>query len=793
MMTVLGCIVHQHNLWLVLMAAVICGSGSWAMVRLFTRAALTSSLEKIAWIVLSAFVTGASIWSTHFVAMLGYEPGVPIAFDPVLTIVSLLVAMTGSGLGLLIATAKQPAAPAIGGAVVGLSIAVMHYVGMLAYRVQGIVSWDRSYLMASILISCTLAAAALYLALRPGSERARAHGASGLFFLSIIGLHFTGMTAFGVTPMQVDGSFSNPEALNALAFAVGCVGLFIVGSGFASSFIDNKARAAASDALANMSNGLTMLSPGGMVTLVNDRVRQLFGLEPEELKVGMTLEAYLGTIGQRVGWDEARLERIIDKHRAWMREKTTTRVEHHFDHGPVLSIVCQPVHRGGAILTYEDVTETRNGQKTIAHMAFHDALTGLRNRRMFAKCIEALLPEGELSMLMIDLDRFKGVNDRLGHSVGDELLRQVAMRLETHLREGEQAFRLGGDELAVLLSAPPERVVALAHTITTSIAIPFEIGPHVVAIGCSIGIATAIGSDDASTLQQKADLALYTAKDGGRNRFELYQDGMLEEEAGKRALEQDLSAAIALGQLELWYQPLHSLPDRRHSGFEALIRWRHPVRGLVPPGEFIPMAERCGLIGEIGAWVIEAACEQAALWPADLYISINVSAVQLRSVALPLQIREALARHRVDASRIEIEITETAMVENSGQIALTLASLRAIGLRIAMDDFGTGYSSLAHLREFKIDRIKIDRSFVSASSHDAGAAAIVRAVLSMARELSIDTTAEGIEEEEQLQSLLELGCGTAQGYLLGRPLDGPAAETFMRERPAPKLAKLRVV
>lgn len=780
MMTVIGCIVEQHNLWLVLMAAIICGSGSWAMVRLFLRAAAADALEKVAWVVLSAFVTGASIWCTHFVAMLGYDPGLPIGFDPVLTIISLLVAMTGSGIGFLVATAKWPGAPAVGGAVVGLSIVVMHYTGMLAYRVQGIVSWDQSFLVVSILISCSLAAAALHMALGIGRERVRPHLATLLFFLSIIGLHFTGMTAFSVSPMLIDGSFSDPEALNALAFAVACVGLFIVGSGFASSFIDTRARATASDALANMSNGLAMISSNGVVTLVNQRVHTLFHLGEDELKIGMTLGSYIAAIGRRAGWDKERVDRVLDNHHTWMRSSTTTRLEHQFDDGTILAIACQPVARGGAILTYEDVTEARNGQKTIAHMAFHDALTGLKNRRMFAQSMDELLARGQVTMLMIDLDRFKDVNDRLGHAVGDEVLRQVTARIVISLQPGEQAFRLGGDELAVLLSAPRERAIALAHDITTSLAIPFEIDPHVVAIGCSMGIATALPSDDMSTLQQKADLALYSAKNGGRNRFEAYRDGMLEEEANKRLLEQDLSQALDADQFELWYQPLYSLPDRTLAGFEALIRWRHPERGLVSPAEFIPVAESCGLISSIGAWVIDAACRRAAAWPDSIYMSINVSAIQLRSAALASQLAQALTKHCVSPSRIEIEITETAMVENSGQIALTLASLRAIGVRIAMDDFGTGYSSLAHLREFKVDRIKIDRSFIAASGSDPGAAAIVRAVMSMARELSIDTTAEGIEQESQLQNLLELGCGTAQGYLLGRPLEVAAADAMMR-------------
>ncbi len=780
MMTVVGCIVEQHNLWLVLLAAVICGSGSWAMVRLFLRAADARSTERLAWIVLTAFVTGASIWCTHFVAMLGYEPGIPIAFDPVLTIVSLLVAMVGSGAGFLVATGMRSTSQLLGGAIVGLAIVVMHYTGMMAYRVEGIVSWDNRYLVASIVISCVLSSTSLVAALRGGGSSIRPHVATGLFFLSIIGLHFTGMTAFRVSPMHMDGTFSDPEALKALAFAVSCVGLLIVAAGFASSFIDNRARATAADALANMTNGLTMLSAAGVVTLVNERVATLFGVEPGVLRPGLILEDYVAIIGRRVGWDEARVERVVNNHRTWMAAAGPTHVEHHFDNGLVLEISCQPVGRGGAILTYQDVTEARNGQKTIAHMAFHDTLTGLKNRRMFNQSIAQLLNCGDVTMLMIDLDRFKEVNDRYGHAVGDLLLQQVSARIESVLRTGEPSFRLGGDELAILCNDEGERAGMLAGELVAMLSTPFEIGPHLVTIGCSIGIATAKRYEDTSILQRKADLALYAAKKGGRARHEFYMDGMIEEEARRRAFEQDLLAAVERDELELWYQPLFSFSDEKKLvGFEALLRWRHPVHGLVPPAEFIPVAEASGLVNAIGRWVIEEACRRAALWPSHLYMSINVSAIQLRSALLSSQLDQALSRNGLSASRVELEITETAIVEHSDQLAVVLAGIRALGVRVAMDDFGTGYSSLAHLREFKVDRIKIDRSFIASFTTDPGTSAIVRAVISMARELGIETTAEGIETEAQFEGLRALGCGTAQGYLLGRPMEAAKADALV--------------
>ncbi|MGX7745779.1 putative bifunctional diguanylate cyclase/phosphodiesterase, partial [Rhodopseudomonas parapalustris] len=252
-----------------------------------------------------------------------------------------------------------------------------------------------------------------------------------------------------------------------------------------------------------------------------------------------------------------------------------------------------------------------------------------------------------------------------------------------------------------------------------------------------------------------------------------------------------LATAVQAGQFELLYQPLYALPGRTLAGFEALIRWHHPERGLVSPAEFIPVAEQCGAIVEIGAWVIDEACRQAALWPADLYVSINVSPVQLRSVDVLRQITEALARHALTPRRIEVEVTETAMVENSEQIVLALAGLRALGVRIAMDDFGTGYSSLVHLRELELDRIKIDRSFISISDTDPNAAAVVRAITTMAKEMAISTTGEGVENEDQLANLVEYGCGTAQGYLLGRPVDASKASILVGMEPDPEINALQ--
>lgn len=542
-----------------------------------------------------------------------------------------------------------------------------------------------------------------------------------------------------------------------------------------------RAHAEAAEALSNMSNGLVMVADDGRIRLHNQRVLELFHLAPGEIGIGMPLSQYLRNVGARVGWDEARTQRVIDNHGRWMAGDSTTQVEHHFDDGTILSISCRPMKDGGAILTYDDVTEAREGQKKIVHMAFHDALTGLPNRRSFAEHLERLLQRSSIAMLMLDLDRFKAVNDTLGHATGDKLLVEVTRRLRDVCRPADLIFRLGGDELAVLTSIEGGWCDTLARDIVTSLSRPFQVEEHTITIGCSVGLAIGRQGSDPRIVPQMADLALYKAKENGRGQVEVYRDGMIEEEARQRRLESDLAQAIAGRQLELHYQPLFELPNRTLAGFEALLRWHHPERGMVPPAEFIPIAEQSGAIVEIGAWVIEEACRQAALWPPHIYVSINVSPIQLRSPGILRRLAKAIERHGLAPRRVEIEVTETALVENSEMIAATLAGLRRLGVRIAMDDFGTGYSSLAHLREFELDRIKIDRSFINTSHTDTSAAAVVRAVTGMARDLSISTTAEGVENEEQLANLIALGCGTAQGYLLGRPIDARAATALMNE------------
>jgi diguanylate cyclase (GGDEF)-like protein len=525
-------------------------------------------------------------------------------------------------------------------------------------------------------------------------------------------------------------------------------------------------------ALANMSQGLCLYDSDNSLKVFNRRFCDIFRLEPRSLVPGMTLRNVLElsvAAGNHVHETAAEL---FEAETAFINRRSNGTYFLELSDARVIAITHEAIPDGGWVATYEDVTERRKTERRIAYMARHDALTNLPNRTVLSERMEEVLDhtdhQKEFAVLCLDLDQFKQVNDTLGHAVGDALLRSVAARLLDCVRDTDTVVRLGGDEFAVVQSGVEGRedVAALAQRIVEAIARPFDLDGQQVTIGVSVGIAMAPGhGTTGDKLFKAADVALYRAKADGRGVWRFFETEMDVRLQARRKLEADLREALAKDEFELFYQPIYDLRKSRICGLEALLRWRHPTRGLISPMEFVAVSEEMGLIIPLGEWVLRHACKEASEWPRHVKLAVNVSAAQFRTGNLVQTVSNALAASGLSPRRLELEITESVLLANSEATLSTLHKLRSLGIGISMDDFGTGYSSLSYLHSFPFDKIKIDQSFIRDLQLTDGSGAIVRAVLSLGLSLGMRTTAEGVETTEQLAWLRREGCNEAQGYL----------------------------
>jgi diguanylate cyclase (GGDEF)-like protein/PAS domain S-box-containing protein len=546
-------------------------------------------------------------------------------------------------------------------------------------------------------------------------------------------------------------------------------------------------------AMNNVPQGLCMFDADMRLTVANAKYLEMYGLPEAEITPGRALRDILALRVVRNNFSADPDRYIADLRAQLARGKPFANVMHLQD-GRVISVQYQPAQGGGWVAMHEDITERQRAEARIAHMARHDALTDLPNRAHFAEQLELLVTQladdgAPFSVFLFDLNRFKAVNDSLGHPIGDRLLVAIAERLRGRELGAYAAARFGGDEFALLQAEDGdqrENAVVLANRLQSALCEPYQVDGHQIVIGISIGIALAPEHGTGQIeLLKNVDLALYRAKTR-RLGYQFYEEEMDAEARLRRELEVDLREALAKRQFVLHYQTIIDVRTRKVTGVEALVRWNHPTRGLLSPDRFVPIAEEAGLIIPIGEWILRQACLDATAWPEHVKLAVNLSPVQFRSGNLLTFVTDALVGSGLAPTRLELEVTESVLLENNADNLAALHQLKASGVAISLDDFGTGYSSLSYLRIFPFDKIKIDKSFVAEFSSRADCAAIVCAVTGLGRSLNLETIGEGVETAEQFELLWAAGCSQVQGFLFSRPV--PASELDFASDPDAKLA-----
>jgi diguanylate cyclase (GGDEF)-like protein/PAS domain S-box-containing protein len=775
MLTVYNCIVNEHDFRLVGLAAVICALASFTAMTLLHHVGKSSGIMRFCWLAVSATATGFGIWATHFIAMLAFSPGVSSGYNIVLTLFSLVAAIVLTGIGLGVAMSKAlPGSAWLGGAIVGGGIATMHYTGMAAFEIAGWIIWNPALIAASIALGALVGAVALSVGLRGDAIKWRIYGAL-LLTVAICSLHFTAMGAVSIVPDPDSQMAASALPTSWLAIAVALASFAIILLAFAGLALDIRDRRRAeleTDRMRGLANAAVeglIVCDGDTVATVNNSFAILANVSNPEA-VGVKLDTYFP--------DESTRLKLLG------RPNQPVEAELRQADGSVIPVelILRPVEFAGKkqyAIAVRDLRARKKAEQHISFLAHHDALTGLPNRSSFNmkldQEIEAALTSGQsLAVLCLDLDRFKEVNDLFGHAAGDTLLQTVAKCVTGALNQNQMMARLGGDEFAIILPAisSPSSAGRVAENIMEALRAENTSSATAALVSSSIGIAICPNdATDRQGLLSHADTALYRAKVEGRGTYRFFEAKMGAEVRDRRLLEHDLRHAISRRELSLVYQPQQDVKSGEVIGFEALLRWKHATRGDISPSIFIPIAEESGAILQIGEWVLRAACREAAGWAQPLAVAVNVSAAQLHNVNFARLVHEILLQTGMPARRLELEITETALVRDLDRALAALRQLKALGLRIAMDDFGTGYSSLSNLRAFPFDKIKVDGSFVRSIDTNEQAATIVRAVLGLGRGLGLPVLAEGVETQAEMEFLSSELCDEVQGFLLGRPVD----------------------
>ncbi|WP_197277105.1 bifunctional diguanylate cyclase/phosphodiesterase [Sphingomonas profundi] len=756
----------MHDGRMVALAAVICAIGTYASFAVAQHAARSKGQARLVWGLVSIVSSGCTAWATHFIVLLAFRPGMPAAFEPVLTAASLTLAIVGIGAGVWISiTSRRTRVQFAAGLIVGLGIAALHYVGQAAYLVQGSVHWDYRLVVPSIILSLPLCGMAMVAT--SGRSRKARRFAPPLLLLSIGVMHFCGMAAMKLSydPQATFPSNAvSPTAITPVVagISLSLIALAVVGWRFNLAAIKRlrqdrqRLRELTDVALEGL-----LICQGDVIVTANSSIERLAGYAPGQLVGARATDLLPG----------ADLTAIPECEE---REMGLTARSGQVVPVRVLRAEMALGHKLQTVIAIRDQRERLRTEAKIRKLAFNDSLTGLLNRASYVDRLRHYMDEGTpLALLSIDLDRFKAVNDQFGHVAGDEVLRQVGARLRSIVGENNLIARVGGDEFAVILIGEEAQAdaVASAQRIADGLGDPFCTNRTVAFTGASVGIVLA--PNDATTtgeLRQCADLALYRAKEQGRGTICCYDAEMDAASRDRRTLESDLRTAIGNGEIGLVYQPVMSTQTGLITSVEALARWKHPVRGPISPELFIPLAEETGLIVPLGATLLRKACSDAVSWSSDIRVAVNLSPLQFQSGDLSTTVAKVLRETGLEANRLQLEVTEGLVMKDVERTFSELELLRALGIQILMDDFGVGYSSLSYFQRFPFDKVKIDKSFIDQITTSRAARAIIQAVIGLGEALDMGVVAEGVETQDQMRLLVEAGCTHLQGYLFSIPL-----------------------
>lgn len=769
MYSVMSCLTEEHNLTHVFLALfVLSFGGACAMVVFHRGQESTGQLNRRIWAGAAGVVTGLSIWATHFIAMLGYKPGFEVVFDGWITLISAAIAICGFILTSQILISSFSVFRRLLCAVIATTtVASMHFYGMSALNASVLLEINSTYAAWAVGLSGALFVITYTFGMSEKTIWRNIVG-WGTTTLAVVTLHFVGSTQMNVFPINGLAEPSlvlNSGGLTAI-LSVG-VGIIILFAAFAASMdsilsvFRSRERFKLSFLADSAFEALFIVSSEGKVIRTNPAAAKLLNHDADDMvdqdiaSIFNLTTTHDGHVQYDEDLGEIEFTRSDGKHLVVdMHRKSFVRDKESF-----------------AIYAARDITERRAQDEKIRTLAYCDHLTRLPNRVSFQNELEKRLETSanDAAILLIDLDGFKDVNDQFGHGVGDGVLKQVAARL-TDISSEEIVARLGGDEFAVICDR--DRYDALADDLIDGFKTPIEVGGRKLSIGLSIGVAVA-GQGRANTVRimTSADRALYAAKEAGRGQYRIYDAQLHSAHESRRDLEKALKQALSRDEFVLHYQPKVDAKTREIVGYEALIRWSRPEVGLVYPDNFIPLAEQSLLINEIGEWTIREGCRRAAYWSEHICVSVNLSAKQVLDPNLEAIVISALEETNLTPSRLELEITETALIRNTQLAGKVIERLKAIGVKIALDDFGIGYSSMSYVQQFPFDRIKIDRSFVMGLNGDKKSLAIIKSIILLGQALNIPVVAEGVETEEQAIELASIACHELQGYLIGRPAE----------------------